>query len=203
MGYTAARWQVSSDAYIGRSHGGAGLKWNVTFFYMIACAPLWVTRTQAGTHWRPLSLDINLTQMCPQQAGAHEWMNTRASGAAVTAKPSARAACRRFHYRTTLLPLPLRWWLIREWNVTFLGICMPIMAHVCEHAPCPRLAPRNTFTHVRCEDGSREMCRWLDEFRKSLKCDRQPILHSAIRHIWSHRLGAGRWRVCTRERKCL
>lgn len=172
----------------------------MSLFYtpsLIACTPLlWVTTTQAGIHRRPLSLDINFTQMCPQRAWAHEWMNTRTSAAAaVAAKPSAWAARRRFHYRPdfTAITAPL----VADSGMKchfsrYLHADYGAGARVCKHAPRPRLAQRNTFAHVRYEDGSREMCRSLDESRKSLKCDRQPILHSAIRHIWSRRLGAGR-----------
>lgn len=149
--------------------------------------------------------------MCPQRAGAHEWMNTRTSGAAVTAKPSAWAACRRFHYRPDFIAITAP--LVADSGMKchfprYLHADYGARARVCEHAPCPthrvHASLLETHSHVYVvRTGAGRCVVRLMNFRKSLKCDRQPILHSAIRHIWSRRLGAERWRVCTGEGKRL
>lgn len=67
----------------------------------------------AGIHWRLLLLDINFTQMCPQWAQVHERMNAHGHTYTVT-KPQFEPLARDFIIAPTVLPLPLRWWLIRE-----------------------------------------------------------------------------------------
>lgn len=91
--------------------------------------PLRMTSTQPEIHLRLLLLDINFTQMCPQWARVHERMNAHGHTYTV-AKPQFEPLARDFIIALTLLPLPLRWWLIREWNVTYPVICMLIIACV-------------------------------------------------------------------------
>lgn len=72
----------------------------------------------ARTHQRPPWLDINFTQMCPQWAWVHEWMNAH-SHTYTAIKPQFEP----------LLEISLSLWLychyrstgslIQEWNVTF------------------------------------------------------------------------------------
>lgn len=144
--------------------------------FLIACAPLWVTTTQARIHWRPLSLDINLTQMCPQRAGAHDWMNTRTSGAAVAAKPSAWAARRRFHYRPDFIAITAP--LVADSGMKchfprYLHADYSARVRACEHAPCPHITstPRSS-KHIRTctlwgrEPGDVLLAWWIPEVVK-------------------------------------
>ena len=93
-------WQVPSDvrACINRSRRGE-LKWNVSFYSVPDCICLsewhWASRNPLEA---PLWLDINFTQMCPQRASVHEWMNAH-SHTYTAAKNLGLSPCSRFHYR--------------------------------------------------------------------------------------------------------
>lgn len=71
----------------------------------------------AGTHWRLLWIDINFTQMWPQRA-TEAWVDECTQSHISIRKTTVWARAWYFIIAMTLLPLPLRWHSIQDWNVT-------------------------------------------------------------------------------------
>lgn len=108
-------WQVPSDVHacIAWLHGGQ-LKWNVTFTMCLIAYASPNDTDPAGTHWRLLWIDINFTQMWPQRAWVHDWMNAH-SHTYLAAKAQFEPL---LGISLSLLPIPMRWHSLLEWNAT-------------------------------------------------------------------------------------
>lgn len=177
---TGAIWRARMH-YPGRR--GGELKWNVTFYSVpdCICLPEWHRpgwELTGGFSGR----DINFTQMCPQWAWVHEWMNAH-SHTYTAAKP---------HFEP-LLEISLSLWLYchycsvggqfgNEMSLT-LVICMPIPTRVCAMCMvrvstlCPMPfstkhthACTHTHTRVACSDTA-ALSRGLDGWSQAVVMD--------------------------------
>lgn len=138
------------------------------FFYSVPdciCLSEWHRPSWNSPEASP-GADINFTQMCPPWAWVHDWMNAHSH--TYSGKTSVRALAPDFIIAATLLPLPLCWQPIWEWNVTFplllawrTQVC--VWLYVCtSHAQAPQahtqfaclaLAPLwvKSGKHVKCD----------------------------------------------------